>query len=82
MGENPMLKFVSVPRDMPEKREAEVRNQDFDEIYAEYAEAKAAEQAARCSQCGVPYCQSHCPLHNNIPDWLKLTAEGRLQEAF
>ena len=82
MGENPMLKFVTIPRDMPEKREAGVRNQDFDEIYAEYAEAKAAEQAARCSQCGVPYCQSHCPLHNNIPDWLKLTAEGRLQEAY
>jgi glutamate synthase (NADPH) small chain len=43
---------------------------------------KAAEQAGRCSQCGVPYCQSHCPLHNNIPDWLMLTAEGRLQEAY
>ena len=43
---------------------------------------KAAEQAGRCSQCGVPYCQTHCPLHNNIPDWLRLTAEGRLQEAY
>ncbi len=40
------------------------------------------EQEGRCSQCGVPYCQSHCPLHNNIPDWLRLTAEGRLQEAY
>ena len=37
---------------------------------------------ARCSQCGVPFCQVHCPLHNNIPDWLKLTAEGRLEEAY
>lgn len=82
MVENPMLKFVSVPRDMPEKRDAGTRRQDFREIYAEYAEAKAQEQAARCSQCGVPYCQSHCPLHNNIPDWLKLTAEGRLKEAY
>ena len=82
MAENPMLKFVSVERDMPEKREATVRREDFREIYAEYAEAKAAEQASRCSQCGVPYCQSHCPLHNNIPDWLKLTAEGRLKEAY
>ncbi|MCB1399705.1 MAG: NAD(P)-dependent oxidoreductase, partial [Rhodobacteraceae bacterium] len=54
----------------------------FDEIYREYADAKAAEQASRCSQCGVPYCQAHCPLHNNIPDWLRLTAEGRLQEAY
>ena len=46
------------------------------------ADAKAAEQSSRCSQCGVPYCQSHCPLHNNIPDWLRLTAEGRLREAY
>ncbi|MDJ1017557.1 MAG: NAD(P)-dependent oxidoreductase [Paracoccaceae bacterium] len=82
MAENPMLKFVTVPRDMPEKRDASVRCEDFREIYAEYADAKAKEQAARCSQCGVPYCQSHCPLHNNIPDWLMLTAEGRLEEAY
>ena len=82
MADNPMLKFVSIGRDMPEKREAEKRREDFGEIYAEYAEAKAAEQSSRCSQCGVPYCQSHCPLHNNIPDWLKLTAEGRLKEAY
>ena len=77
-----MLKFVTVERDMPEKRDAEVRREDFNEIYAEYADAKAKEQSSRCSQCGVPYCQSHCPLHNNIPDWLRLTAEGRLQEAY
>ncbi|MCV6823123.1 MULTISPECIES: NAD(P)-dependent oxidoreductase [Halocynthiibacter] len=82
MAKQPMLKFVSLNRAMPTKREAEERKQDFDEIYAEFAAAKAAEQASRCSQCGVPYCQSHCPLHNNIPDWLKLTAEGRLQEAY
>ena len=82
MAENPMLKFISIDRDMPQKREASLRNVDFQEIYAEYADAKAKEQASRCSQCGVPYCQSHCPLHNNIPDWLKLTAEGRLQEAY
>ena len=82
MVENRMLRFVTVGRDMPEKRGAGERRADFREIYAEYAEEKAAEQAARCSQCGVPYCQSHCPLHNNIPDWLKLTAEGRLKEAY
>lgn len=82
MAKQPMLKFVQVERAMPEKREAEARNKDFDEIYAEFAEAKANEQASRCSQCGVPYCQSHCPLHNNIPDWLRLTATGRLQEAY
>ncbi len=77
-----MLKFVTVAKDMPEKRAADIRSHDFHEIYREFAAQKAAEQASRCSQCGVPYCQSHCPLHNNIPDWLRLTAEGRLQEAY
>ena len=82
MATQKMLKFVTVGKEMPEKRDASSRAQDFNEIYREYADRKAAEQASRCSQCGVPYCQSHCPLHNNIPDWLKLTAEGRLQEAY
>lgn len=82
MAKQPMLKFVTVDRDMPEKRGATVRKEDFNEIYAEFAKAKAEEQASRCSQCGVPYCQSHCPLHNNIPDWLRLTATGRLEEAY
>jgi len=77
-----MLKFVTVGRDMPEKRAPELRRQDFDEIYAEFAARKAEEQSGRCSQCGVPYCQSHCPLHNNIPDWLRLTASNRLEEAY
>ena len=82
MAEQPMLTFTRVPRDMPEKRPPDLRRTDFREIYAEYADAKAQEQSSRCSQCGVPYCQSHCPLQNNIPDWLRLTAEGRLREAY
>ncbi|PWG16471.1 NAD(P)-dependent oxidoreductase [Salibaculum griseiflavum] len=82
MADQKMLKFVDVERDMPEKRAPDLRRTDFHEIYAEYADEKAKEQAARCSQCGVPYCQSHCPLHNNIPDWLRLTAENRLEEAY
>tara|TARA_R110002049_G_scaffold117332_2_gene270552 strand:+ start:138523 stop:139956 length:1434 start_codon:yes stop_codon:yes gene_type:complete len=82
MAKQVMLKFVDVARDMPEKRPPNLRRSDFDEIYAEYADEKAREQSSRCSQCGVPYCQSHCPLQNNIPDWLRLTAEGRLQEAY
>ena len=82
MADTAMHKFVTIRRDMPEKRTVDERRADFHEIYAEYAAAKAREQAGRCSQCGVPYCQTHCPLHNNIPDWLKLTAEGRLQEAY
>jgi len=77
-----MLQFVTREREMPEKRTAEERARDFGEIYRDYAAEKAAAQAARCSQCGVPFCQSHCPLHNNIPDWLMLTAEGRLREAY
>jgi glutamate synthase (NADPH/NADH) small chain len=82
MATEKMLRFVTVGREMPEKRAADVRAQDFGEIYGEYARLKAEEQAGRCSQCGVPYCQTHCPLHNNIPDWLRLTAQGRLQEAY
>ncbi|SLN70961.1 NAD(P)-dependent oxidoreductase [Roseisalinus antarcticus] len=82
MASQKMLKFVTVNRDMPEKRPPQLRREDFGEIYGEFAREKAAEQSGRCSQCGVPYCQTHCPLHNNIPDWLRLTAEGRLQEAY
>ncbi|SDG31413.1 NAD(P)-dependent oxidoreductase [Thalassobaculum litoreum] len=77
-----MLKFVGTEKRMPQKRAAEDRRTDFGEIYAEFDPARAQEQAGRCSQCGVPYCQVHCPLQNNIPDWLMLTAEGRLEEAY
>jgi len=77
-----MLKFVAVERRQPQKRAADVRTGDFHEVYADFIDAKATEQASRCSQCGIPFCQTHCPLHNNIPDWLRMTAEGRLQEAY
>ncbi len=77
-----MLKFVTVAREAPPKREPSSRRADFREIYAPLDQDHAAEQASRCSQCGVPFCQVHCPLHNNIPDWLKLWAEGRLEEAY
>jgi len=77
-----MLKFVNVGMQMPSKRSTDIRTEDFKEIYNKFVNDKAKEQSSRCSQCGVPFCQIHCPLHNNIPDWLKLTAEGRLQEAY
>ena len=77
-----MLKFTNIGQQNPSKREALTRRDDFNEIYSEYIQEKAAEQSSRCSQCGVPFCQIHCPLSNNIPDWLKLTAEGRLEEAY
>ncbi len=77
-----MLKFVNLDQQNPPKRSVDQRKTDFKEIYDEYINKKAKEQSSRCSQCGVPFCQVHCPLHNNIPDWLKLTAEGRLQDAY
>lgn len=77
-----MLKFVSLPQQTPPKRESAVRREDFSEIYEAFAPDQAAAQASRCSQCGIPFCSVSCPLSNNIPDWLKLTAEGRLEEAY
>ena len=77
-----MLKFVDLKQETPEKRNTDNRKEDFNEIYKEYITNKATDQSSRCSQCGVPFCQIHCPLSNNIPDWLKLTAEGRLKEAY
>jgi glutamate synthase (NADPH/NADH) small chain len=77
-----MLKFVNLPQQSPEKRAATSRRADFREIYEEFDPPRARAQSSRCSQCGVPFCQVHCPLSNNIPDWLKLTAEGRLEEAY
>ena len=77
-----MLKFVKIGQQTPPKRDVGKRKDDFKEIYDEFITKKAEEQSSRCSQCGVPFCQIHCPLSNNIPDWLKLTAEGRLKEAY
>jgi len=82
MAATKLLKFVERTQAYPAKRSADERAHDFLEISRPYILAKAEEQAGRCSQCGVPFCQVHCPLQNNIPDWLKLTAEGRLQEAY
>ena len=82
MAADRMLQFVEREQHYPDKRSADDRAQDFREIAERYAAPDADEQAARCSQCGVPYCSVHCPLHNHIPDWLRLTAEGRLREAY
>ena len=77
-----MLKFVGINQENPSKRDKIKRKVDFNEIYGEFINEKAIQQSSRCSQCGVPFCQIHCPLSNNIPDWLKLTAEGRLEDAY
>ena len=77
-----MLQFVHLPQHQPDKRAVGARREDFAEIYADFDPAEAGRQSSRCSQCGIPFCQVHCPLGNNIPDWLKLTAENRMQEAY
>ena len=77
-----MLKFVKIGQQNPPKRNVDTRKSDFNEIYGDFINQKAQDQSSRCSQCGVPFCQVHCPLSNNIPDWLKLTAEGRYEEAY
>jgi len=77
-----MLHFIDTDRQPPATREVKERRKDFREIYQEFDPKLAATQSSRCSQCGVPFCQVHCPLGNNIPDWLKAAAEGRLREAY
>ena len=77
-----MLEFHKQKPKNPSKTDPEKRIKDFQEIYSQFDSKTSVEQSSRCSQCGVPFCQIHCPLGNNIPDWLKLTAEGRLKEAY
>ena len=77
-----LLQFVNEKQSMPEKRITKKRLKDFNEIYKQFDEKEAKKQASRCSQCGIPFCQVHCPVQNNIPDWLKLAAENRLKEAY
>ena len=82
MPSRSMQRYVEIAREPPAEREVHERLKDFQEIAARFTEAEAQRQASRCEQCGVPYCHHFCPLHNNIPDWLKLTAEGRFEEAY
>jgi len=77
-----MLKFTDLDRKTPKKRSSSERKMDFQEIYNRFESDQAEQQASRCSQCGIPFCQVHCPLHNNIPDWLMLTAQDRMEEAY
>ena len=81
MADN-MMKFVSIETSMPVKRDAIGRRADFGEIYDDFESSALVRQSSRCEQCGIPYCQIHCPLSNNIPDWLALAAEGRMEEAY
>ena len=80
MSKHP-LQFLEVPRRDPQTDPAEVRIRHYNEIYGSYDAADAASQAGRCIDCGNPYCEWKCPVHNYIPDWLKLIEEGNLFEA-
>ncbi len=75
------FQFIEVPRKDPEKKDAVVRIQEFKEIYGSFDARSAAAQADRCLGCGNPYCEWKCPVHNYIPNWLKLIGEGNLFEA-
>lgn len=76
-----VFQFLNVPRRDGNKTAVEVRIKQFKEIYAPFDATQAAEQADRCLGCGNPYCEWKCPVHNYIPNWLKLVAEGNLLEA-
>lgn len=76
-----VFQFLDVPRVDPDKTVAEIRIKNWDEIYGQYEPESAASQSARCLECGNPYCEWKCPVHNYIPNWLKLIREGNLLEA-
>ncbi len=77
-----MLRFAQTARIAPHRRDSEQRLADFNEIYAPMDPLSLHTQSERCAQCGVPFCQSGCPLDNNIPDWLNLAAQGQEREAW
>jgi glutamate synthase (NADPH/NADH) small chain len=76
-----VFQFIQVERRDPAKKDAEERKQEYREIYASFDQEQAAEQADRCLACGNPYCEWKCPVHNYIPDWLNLVAEGKIEQA-
>jgi glutamate synthase (NADPH/NADH) small chain len=76
-----VFQFLEIQRTDPDKKPTFVRVNEFGEIYGDYEQQQAAEQADRCIECGNPYCEWKCPVHNYIPNWLKLVAEGNLMEA-
>lgn len=78
---NNIFQFIDVGRQDPDKKDMRSRKSDFVEIYEPYTEGQAQQQSHRCIECGNPYCSWKCPVHNYIPDWLKLVAEGNIYEA-
>ena len=81
MSESNPLAFLEHDRTLPEKREAQQRSTDFTDIYHAADDNSLSEQASRCLDCGNPYCQWQCPLHNHIPNWLELVQAGKFKQA-
>ena len=75
------FQFLQVERHDPEKKKVEIRVKEYREIYGDFDQNRAAEQADRCLHCGNPYCEWKCPVHNYIPNWLQLISEGNIDEA-
>ena len=76
-----VYQFIEVERLEPQKKNLEKRVKLFDEIYHGFSENQVQMQSDRCIECGNPYCEWKCPVHNYIPDWLKLAFEGHIIEA-
>ncbi|HBK56129.1 MAG TPA: glutamate synthase small subunit, partial [Xanthomonadales bacterium] len=76
-----VFQFLDLPRRLPREVPVKVRVLGWSEIYGQFNRDEATEQAGRCIECGNPYCEWKCPVHNYIPNWLKLVQEGRLIEA-
>ncbi|MDK4649919.1 FAD-dependent oxidoreductase [Kingella kingae] len=81
MSKENIYQFIDLPRTDPQKIPLAARKKEFVEIYQAFTDTQAQSQADRCLGCGNPYCQNKCPLHNNIPNWLRLAHEGRIIEA-
>ena len=81
MSEKNLFQFLEVPRTLPHELPVPVRVLGYSEIYGDFEPEEASSQAARCLDCGNPYCEWKCPVHNYIPNWLKLAEEGRIFEA-
>lgn len=81
MSQN-VYQFIDVQRVDPAKKPIKIRKIEFVEIYEPFTKQQATAQADRCLDCGNPYCEWKCPVHNYIPQWLKLANEGRILEAW
>jgi len=75
------FQFLDVGRGDPAKVNINTRKKDFVEIYEPFKQEQVTDQAHRCLACGNPYCEWKCPVHNFIPNWLKLASEGNIMEA-